>query len=45
MGITRQTIKDQKLRPDQVSYAKYVLDGYMANDSWSIKSQKKVQLF
>jgi len=41
MGITRQTLKDKKLKPNQVSYAQYVLNGYMANDEWSIKSQKK----
>lgn len=41
MGITRETLKDKKLRPDQVAYAKHVLNGYMANDEWSIKSQKQ----
>jgi len=41
MGITRETLKDKKLKPNQVSYAKYVLEGYMANDEWSVKSQKK----
>jgi hypothetical protein len=41
MGITRETLKEKKLKPNQISYAKYVLDGYMGNDSWSVKSQKK----
>lgn len=41
MGITRETLKDPKLTKEQKQYAKYVLNGYMANDEWSIKSQKK----
>lgn len=41
MGITRETLNDPRLTKDQKAYAKYVLDNYMANDEWSVKSQKK----
>jgi len=41
MGITRETLNDPKLTPQQKSYAKHILNGYMKNDSWSVKSQKK----
>ena len=41
MGITRETLKEDRLTKEQKVYAKYVVDGYMANDSWSVKSQKK----
>lgn len=41
MGITRETLNDPKLTKEQKVYAKYVLDGYMKNNEWSVKSQKK----
>jgi len=41
MGITRATLKEKNLTKEQKAYAKYVLNGYMANDEWSVKSQKK----
>lgn len=41
MGITRETLKEKNLTKQQKDYAQYVLNGYMANDEWSVKSQKK----
>lgn len=41
MGITRKTLEDKNLTEEQKRYARFILEGYMSDDEWSPKSQKK----